>query len=408
MALPIVSLPTETWKWQDPPNSTNVYRYKWRQRSKQAKPYNLPSNFGVADARVVNWAVGSSGYTRQDAVFSPYGGRAFHFGDYTLSPPNADYRWFTDIEADALNQASARFQALAVDETAELGTTLGEAREGISMISQRLIQLYKGFNSLKRLRFYDAAVAFGLIRKQRPKKRRVGKNRKLYWAKHPVHKTWYPRPRSRGAARIRGFASLVLEYNFGWAPLVKDIQATIKVLERDPEWDIPVRGSAKATGAKTFASGAGTGYTYTYAHRVTVTARMVGTYRVSNPNKDLAFRLGLSNLALVALELTPFSFVANWLVNLNEWVGNFDSSFRNSIVLPYWSVKTDCTVTATVKRDSTGRVESLFTARSVGFGRAGGSHPLVVFKLRKRFMPSWTRAINASSLLVVLFAGKRV
>lgn len=114
-------------------------------------------------------------------------------------------------------------------------------------------------------------------------------------------------------------ADKYLEYVFGWVPLYEDIVAACNTIihgATPPEY---VAGGHRArheikevttyNGVRT----AVTGYTELRVKQV------VGV-RIQNPNLWLAERAGLLNLATVAWDIVPWSFVVNMFVNVNSLV----------------------------------------------------------------------------------------
>lgn len=411
MVLPLV--PKNTILRYPPVGPQPCYLYIQRTGFNQSKPYNIITDATRRMSRTTSaWPNSYAGPPEDSGTFQTFGAyRSWCLSDQlTFNGPLAS--WFKASLTNAQNLALNRLQAKAFDEEASLGVMLGETREAHKMMSNRLVQLYRGLNSLKRLRFYDAAKAFGLVRHKPPpkKRRKLGKTGKLYWRKHPVRKEWYPSPSrdAKGEAKIKTFSSLVLEWNFGWSPLIKDIQAARAVIERAPYIDRKIRGSGKdvrKTGVIWY-YGDSTQNRYE-SHELVTRVAVGGSYRVSNPNYDLASRLGLANLALVTLELVPFSFLANYMLNLEEWTGNLSDGYRASMVDTWTTAKCSSVRTHTVRRLSDNGLSSSYVSEGLTSYRTAGL-PAVTLQVRQRFIPSLTRAVNISSLLVVLFWGKRV
>lgn len=133
----------------------------------------------------------------------------------------------------------------------------------------------------------------------------------------------------------KALADMHLEYIFGWVPLYEDIVAACGTIIQGA---IPleyVTGSHRARHEINEASSYGgvrnrvVGYT---EYRV---KQVVGV-RVQNPNTWLAERAGLLNLATVAWDLVPWSFVVNMFVNINALVQQITDyaglSFENASI----------------------------------------------------------------------------
>lgn len=406
MALPLV--PTNT-TLRFPPTGVLCYAYIAKTGFNQSRPYDIITNATRAYYRTTDASPTLYDGPSQIGGFGVYGNyRSWGVHDQQYAGTMSG--WFRASLTTAQNQALSRLQGRAHDERASLGVMLGETREAHKMMSDRLVQLYRGFSSLKKLRFYDAAIAFRLVRKKRPKKARLGKTGKLYWRKHPRREAWYPAPSRdvQGRSKIKTFAELVLEYNFGWGPLIKDLQSATKVIQRDPYVDRKIRGGGRDRRSTGVIWYYGDGIHNRYeSHSLVTRVACGGVYRVSNPNYDLAARLGLVNLFQIGLELVPFSFLLNYVVNLDEWVGNLADDYRASMIGTWTTAKCESqrvhrsVVVATGKTDSYALSEGFTSYRTPGL-------PGVTLQVRQRFIPSLTRAVNISSLLVALFWGKRV
>jgi len=183
-----------------------------------------------------------------------------------------------------------------------LGTTLAESGEAVKLMVQRLVSLRKAYQALRRGKFGDFLRALNI----RPQ---------------PKHKSRWSRPKDASA--------LWLEYWFGWAPLVSDIQTTIDVLESKDLEDKVYRIVGRVRGEWTgYESNTHSSAYYhreysnlSFEHRL----RLQVDYTISNPNMYLANRLGLVNPAAVLWEIVPFSFVVDWFVKVGDWLENYTS-----------------------------------------------------------------------------------
>lgn len=140
------------------------------------------------------------------------------------------------------------------------------------------------------------------------------------------------------AARIRGpinreiASSLWLEYNYAWRPLLSDVHnaahALANVLSRRTD-DLRITGYNKQV--ETYRTSNfteirdGEGYTDSYhedcevAHNVIITARSI------SPELRVASAIGLDNPLLVAWEVVPFSFVADWFIPVGTWLSTMSA-----------------------------------------------------------------------------------
>lgn len=133
-------------------------------------------------------------------------------------------------------------------------------------------------------------------------------------------------------------AGMHLEYIFGWVPLYEDIVAACTTVIQGAVPPVYVSGSHRVRHEiedKTSYNGVRNrtlGYT---EYRV---KQVVGV-RIQNPNTWLAERAGLLNLATVAWDLVPWSFVVNMFVNVNSLVQQITDyaglAFENASITRY-------------------------------------------------------------------------
>lgn len=121
-------------------------------------------------------------------------------------------------------------------------------------------------------------------------------------------------------------ASIWLEINYGWKPLLSDIHGGLQSLatalnQPDVEtFECEGKASSSSFSTQRFVNGSSDWKTDFTWDILTKSASKVGVhYRIANGNIVQAARLGLTNPALVAWEVVPFSFVVDWFVP----VGNF-------------------------------------------------------------------------------------
>lgn len=130
-------------------------------------------------------------------------------------------------------------------------------------------------------------------------------------------------------------AGKYLEYIFGWVPLYEDIVAACTSIihgATPPEY---VAGSHRARHEIKEVSSSN-GVRTTIAGYTELRVKQVVGVRIQNPNLWLAERAGLLNLATVAWDVVPWSFVVNMFVNVNALVQQITDyaglAFENSSV----------------------------------------------------------------------------
>lgn len=165
----------------------------------------------------------------------------------------------------------------------------------------------------------------------------------------------------------------VLQFFFGVQPLIDDIEA---LAEKAAHWNeygpaktgdsITVKASGKGfDNARTTVVSLSNGKPYmetTTDVRVTVQVRYVLEYSMQNPALAELQKLGLINPLEVAWEMTPWSFVVDWLLPVGNWI----SAFTADAGLTYKrGVKTTITeYHTTVTRNFVGKQGDNLTANS--------------------------------------------
>lgn len=226
----------------------------------------------------------------------------FSIVDVRIVKANPSAQWVSSEPAQllpeimrdrAVNKSYARFKN-EVMSSSQVGTALAEARQSMSMVTNRLTQLVTFTRQVKKLHLRDAAKTLGIIQ---PKKRTV-----------------------RSASR--DFGNTFLEFHFGWVPLVKDIYDSIDVLQSAPR-PISARGRGRESSTQTIIDPTLPSYGRIRTIDYWVKVQHIADVRVTNPNLLLASRLGLTNPASIAWELVPFSFVVDWFGTVGEFLASW-------------------------------------------------------------------------------------
>lgn len=171
---------------------------------------------------------------------------------------------------------------------ASLGVTVAEGREALTLMALRAGQLYRSFKHLKSGRLGDFLKELEI----RPLK----KHQRTKWTK-PKHAS-----------------SVWLEYWFGWAPLVGDIDACVDVLTSSPPPIILTGSATQKISGNGFTTGGGQLQTLQYEGKAVV--RQYARVRIENPNALLRQQAGLTNFAEIAWAVVPFSFLVDWFGNV--------------------------------------------------------------------------------------------
>lgn len=275
--------------------------------------------------------------------------------------------WAPSSEFNQLKMVAYDRLKDGVGNSASLGASLAEFGQSVQMIAARVEQLLRFTRALKKGRLVEAANSLGVSPKVRPKK-----------------------------TRSKDLASTWLEYSFGWSPLIGDIYNALEVLGSEiPDKPVEATASTRDIEWKLVPSGP---WAAGYSRKFEKIAVKYGTkVRVTNPNLYLWNQLGLVNPATVVWEVIPFSFVVDWFVNVEQFLGMGTDFLGLSM--------SDTYTTLHAKGTHYQYWGSGFPGRTSTFAWATTHRALGIDKpslaLRAWKVPSWKRAANAVSLLAL-------
>lgn len=296
MVLPI-SGPYGTSKTFKGPANQFGFRPDWgsivRSSLVQRRPYNLPLAYTTTTIWILTSA-NSYQYTQS-------------VSDVPQFPSYGDVqRLYNKVYADFMSDVQVV--------KAEMGSTFGEWKQAESMITKRANQLISGLRAARRGDLSGLKRAWGKRAGFVPSKRGYTDKR---------NKQSHDRATARDELRFdKAVASNVLEYSFGWAPLVADISKAVAVLSKGiPPPYVKRRGSVSLYGSTGWLN-LGSVYKKTNM-RTSYKWELRAVIRTTNPNLALAQSLGLVNLGTVLWEVTPWSFVVDYFANVNDFIASW-------------------------------------------------------------------------------------
>jgi hypothetical protein len=156
-------------------------------------------------------------------------------------------------------------------------------------------------------------------------------------------KDWGNVIKNEGTANWRKVPHRWLELQYGWNPLMADVNGACQALshrERDGDgYHAHVKGNQKHTEISKsrwdFGFGAG-GLLYqdiTYLHTFESTVRL--WYNLDNPSLASFASLGLTNPLELVWERIPYSFVVDWFLPVGGWLSTLDADFG-------WTFRASC------------------------------------------------------------------
>lgn len=296
-------------------NIDAVYSRFWEKEGyRQTPPYNLALPYRhdfIYTSKAQEWKTGSETLTGFGGLANANTGKAPY--EYGLQPSTPFLGELNNERIGLQNRLVNKFRS-KMGATAELAVTLAERKQAMDMITRRGLQLAGAALALRK----GGPVAF-----VKALKGSINANVR--------------RDQRQWRKSSHQFSSWWLEYTYGWSPLVGDIGSSIAVLD-SPLPPLRVKTSvAKKVSLRRKVSD--TSYNYDSELLGIINGEMRfkagADISVTNPNLLLAQRLGLTNPAIVAWELVPFSFVVDWFVNVGDYLRNFSEMHGVTYTNPY-------------------------------------------------------------------------
>lgn len=215
------------------------------------------------------------------------------------------------------NLTNAMYQKAAGkvgDSTVNLGVAASEAKKTFDMFAKTVTDLGKAYRSARRGDWGNAAKHLGIAKPSR-------------------------------AGEKRNFRDNWLEYRYGWRLLVQDIDGAVRHLAQQFYQHPPIR-RVKVRGVE---DGGSSNWTTRLAGSIdqrnintwwdvlvsdVITNEVTVVYKFTIPQSQLSRlnQLGLLNLASVAWETIPFSFVIDKLINIGEVLNNMTAFYGKTFV----------------------------------------------------------------------------
>lgn len=255
--------------------------------------------------RYNHWFYGTNGYCR--LVGQPGIGA---FGVYGLYGPLDPGFWFGNSGYSRASYDSAAYarcinEALAqvADRSWEAGTALGEGRQSLTMVANRLRTLGKAIKYALRGQWGGVLQELGLLRStngRRARERAIRSGRV-------------------GDRFLDTLSNFWLEIKYGWLPLLSDIHGAIQALQNTiPKLRFAVRRRIQSKPAVRPAIAGYHTWDLNVTGTVFVETKLFG--KVDDANLVLLNSLGLLNPLQVAWELVPFSFVVDWILPIGSFL----------------------------------------------------------------------------------------
>lgn len=204
--------------------------------------------------------------------------------------------WWTDVDmANDLNRAVTECLVKLGDNKVDMGVALAESVKTVRHLADTSKDLYGSVLALKRRNFK------GLLN--------------ILSKRSPLH--------NRKVVAGKTAASYWLEYNYAWKPLINEAHGLVELLKTQLEPALLVH--ANRTIERKFEShvpwGTSAGPWYTINYRGSGKIKHSATCRLTGKVRSSALRKlsqGLTNPAVIAWELVPYSFVVDWAIPIGN------------------------------------------------------------------------------------------
>lgn len=282
------------------------------------------------------------------------------------------------------------------DEESQLGVALAEVGQTADFVRERTDLILSYTRSIYENREKESRELAEQLRTR--KGRKLAKYRKFYDTS--LARKW---------GVPRWLSARWLEYWLCVAPTIGDMHAAAQVLTKAHFFQAEIAGSSGYPLVRYYRDsspyppviayrnddGRGMGY-----------VKVGGFATLSNPNHALAVDLGIANPLVIAAELVPFSFVAGWFVNWNQYLSSFTDTAGFALSNTYYTSYAVMEGTQHAWAKHEGPFPTVMQLRAVGMKRTVTSIPAPFLKVTLPNRLSLSRAATAMSLVVSLLTSK--
>lgn len=222
----------------------------------------------------------------------------------------------TAAEYDSvLRRLNAKIFSKIKNESINLAQTWAERKQTISMLESTLKRMIGIARAVRRGDWYGAMNALGLPTGTR----RAQRNRAKFGA------YWKVSPQ-------QAFANFWLEYNYGWKPFISDIYGAMDAFRKPfPQPLVRVSAWAKLERRLVTTTKPTNWATHTHFQELIQKLGYIIYWRLGdNASANFqrtAAQIGMTNPALLAWELMPYSFVVDWFLPIGNYLSSLDATY---------------------------------------------------------------------------------
>jgi hypothetical protein len=255
---------------------------------------------------------------------------------------NRDFSFLNDptddivVQSKLIDKVTNNLLAKLRDSDLNLAQAYAERKQTANTLVSSAKTVAKALGSLKKGNFAGAAKALGLTKPPKRAKRRFGKA--------------YSQGLSPSAT-ADAVSDAWLSLQYGWKPLLQDVYGAAVTLAKtnlageNPNtiYAVATSGSSRKFEQRkrvnsTVPSDASGIDSMMQTMKASIQCRMSVTYERSSPIPKSLASLGITNPALLAWELVPYSFVVDWFFPVGQWFQGLDATSGLTFVSGYRTI----------------------------------------------------------------------
>lgn len=320
-----------------PPVKRKYYRESVRTPNFPAiavKPINPFYYYGNTYSGVWGWATqyvaNPDGYNRFDGDhLEPL------VGAFTTSEVGLNLDSYAAIPGSeknsAINRNKQKLLLKLKDQKVNLVQAVAEHAQTASLLAGTATRIAGAFLSVRRGNFRAAANHLGVILPQRKHKR--------------MTKRWL-------SGQTNSLGNNWLELQYGWLPLISDVYGAAEHLaaRQFEKENYEVKATTvleRNTPRRAWSGNVKFPGTVFQETEVFWQVQHLVRYSISSYRVHELSQLGITNPALIAWELTPYSFVVDWFIPIGNWISSWDATlgltFRDGLQTVFQRVGVVCT-----------------------------------------------------------------
>lgn len=288
-------------RWTSGANTPNFFQ---RKRSRNRLPVN---SYSMTTTRRTGTIYG----IQENSLINGHTLGGLYTSTHNMFPAHTPFYFFNDsnIITEANNRAVLKLNDRLSAVKVNYAQFFAERKQTAKLLGDTAFRIVQAASSLRRGDLTGFTRSLSLSATQRSM----------------VAKGWKYVTKDKASKRI---ANHWLEYQYGWKPLLSDVYGSAELLARNAVSPKKPHGSLKVKVpiSKTFSqppllSG--------YPHFTTeINASLTGSmtlscdYVLDDESASALAETGISNPALLAWELLPYSFVVDWFVPVGTYLGN--------------------------------------------------------------------------------------